>query len=209
MSADQPPDVRASDTERETAVARLREAAGEGRLSLDDLAGRTEAAYGATTRGEIDQLLTDLPAVPPAPAPAIPRRRFYGILGGDTIRGHMRLAGECRIVNVMGGVDLDLSQATIDQGEVTLRIVSIMGGSKVHVPQGVHVEHSGFSLMGGDNIEADPSGPPPPGAPVVRVRSFNLMGGSDIKRGAPRPWRWPWGRPGHDLGHGHDRHLGH
>jgi hypothetical protein len=41
--------TRASDAEREATVARLREAAAEGRLSVEELAARIDAAYGATT----------------------------------------------------------------------------------------------------------------------------------------------------------------
>ena len=110
----------------------------------------------------------------------------------------MRLSGECRIVNVLGGVDLDLSQAVIEGGELTLRIYSVLGGATVHVPRAVRVERSGFSLLGGDSIEPDDA-PPPPGVPVLYVRSVNVMGGNDVKRGPRRTQGWPWQR---HLGHG-------
>jgi hypothetical protein len=61
------PSVRASDAERETAVERLRVASVEGRLTLADLTERTEAAYSAVTRAELEAVTADLPA---APAPA-------------------------------------------------------------------------------------------------------------------------------------------
>lgn len=164
-------------------VERLREAAAEGRLSLEELAERTEVVYGAQLRGELEGALADLPAE--TGAPRIPERKarrvFLGIMGGDTLRGPMRLEGECTIVNVMGGVDLDLSQATIEGGELTLRVVSIMGGSTIRVPQGVHIDRSGFSLMGGDTVKELHGPPPPPNAPVVRIRTFNLMGGNTIR----------------------------
>ena len=210
------PPVRASDREREGAVDRLREAAGEGRLTLEELADRSEAAYAAVSRADLDQLVADLPAGgaevaegserSPAPGPVpvpVPaqRRSFWGILGGDTIQGPMRLSGECRIVNVLGGVDLDLSQAVLEGGELTLRIYSVLGGATVHVPRGVRVERSGFSLLGGDSIEPDDA-PPPPGVPVLHVRSVNVMGGNDVKRGPRRTQGWPWQRHlGHDTPH--------
>jgi hypothetical protein len=93
----------------------------------------------------------------------------------------MRLSGECRIVNVMGGVDLDLSQATIEGGSLTIRIFSIMGGSTIRVPDGVRIERSGFSLMGGDGIARFDGPPPGDDAPVIHIRSFNLMGGNSVK----------------------------
>ena len=175
------PRARASDAERERAVERLRDAAAEGRLTLEELADRTGVAYAATERGELERIVADLPAPTAQPGPAKPARRtFLGIMGGDDIRGPVVLAGECTIVNVMGGVNLDLSQATIEGGELTVRVFSIMGGSTIRVPPGVHVERSGFSLMGGDSVRLGDD-TPPPDAPVVRVRSFNLMGGNSIR----------------------------
>lgn len=182
MSEDEPdaPAIRASDAERERAVERLSDAAAEGRLTLEELADRTGDAYAAADRGELDRLVADLPAASP-PAPDRPERRtFLGIMGGDTIRGPIRLADEITIVNLMGGVDLDLSAATIAGRALTVRIVSIMGGSTIRVPPGVHVDRSGLSLMGGDSVELPPE-QPPPNAPVVHIRSYNLMGGSDVR----------------------------
>jgi hypothetical protein len=46
-----PDSVRASDSEREAAVERLRAASVEGRLTFGELTTRTEAAYSAQTRG--------------------------------------------------------------------------------------------------------------------------------------------------------------
>lgn len=184
--------IRVSDAERESATDRLRDAAAEGRLTLQELADRTEAAFEAKDRAALDRLVADLPAAEPAAGSAAlparaPRRWFFGIMGGDDVRGPMRLAGTGTVVNVMGGTDLDLSQATIEGGELTLRIVSIMGGSTIRVPSGVHVDRSGISLMGGDDMEqAEEEAPPPPDAPVVRIRTFNLMGGNSIRRGPSR-----------------------
>jgi Domain of unknown function (DUF1707) len=53
--------LRASQAERERVVERLRVHAGEGRLDLSELEQRIEAAYGAKTRGELAELLADLP----------------------------------------------------------------------------------------------------------------------------------------------------
>jgi hypothetical protein len=75
-----PDRTRASDSEREDAVAVLRQAAAEGRLSLDELDERTSAAYGAATRGELARVLDDLPAKAPA-GRAHKRPRFPGRTG--------------------------------------------------------------------------------------------------------------------------------
>jgi Domain of unknown function (DUF1707) len=65
--------LRASQAERERVVERLRVHAGEGRLDLVELEQRIEAAYGAKTRGELAELLADLPEPPPRPRRGGPR----------------------------------------------------------------------------------------------------------------------------------------
>ena len=56
-------DLRASHEERDRVVDQLRTHAGEGRLELDELEQRIEAALNARTRGELTALLRDLPRV--------------------------------------------------------------------------------------------------------------------------------------------------
>ncbi|MDT7592359.1 MAG: hypothetical protein QOH45_1890 [Pseudonocardiales bacterium] len=54
-------DVRASDSERDAVVERLRRALGQGRLSLDEYDVRVADAYAARTRGDLADLTQDLP----------------------------------------------------------------------------------------------------------------------------------------------------
>jgi hypothetical protein len=63
-----------------------------------------------------------------------------------------------------------------------------MGGIEVTVPEGVEVEVTGLSFMGGRSVKlADV--PRRPGTPIVRVRTFVLMGGVDIRSKPPRKQR--------------------
>ena len=73
VSADPPegvvmrdPEMRASQEERERVVDLLRTHAGEGRLELDELEERVEAALGARTRGDLAALVADLPGSAPS-----------------------------------------------------------------------------------------------------------------------------------------------
>jgi hypothetical protein len=54
-------DVRASDSERDATVEQLREAAAVGRLTLEELTDRIEAAANAVMRSELVPLTGDLP----------------------------------------------------------------------------------------------------------------------------------------------------
>src|SRR5215218_5071886 len=61
------PALRASDEERESVAAALREHGAAGRLDIDELEQRVGAAYAARTHAELSALLTDLPRPPRAP----------------------------------------------------------------------------------------------------------------------------------------------
>ena len=58
--------TRASDGDREEVVALLGDAFVAGRLTRDELGERCEAAYAATTWGDLDVLTADLPVALPA-----------------------------------------------------------------------------------------------------------------------------------------------
>ncbi|MEA2228022.1 MAG: hypothetical protein QOF04_1652 [Solirubrobacteraceae bacterium] len=186
--------MRASDAEREAVVDRLRAAAEEGRLTFEELAERIDAAYGATTLDDLEPLTADLPAAAAAPA-GVPGGRLpaprtvsslvLGILGGGDRRGRWRVPERMTVVNVMGGADLDLREAALSGPEVEITVWSLMGGSDVVVPEGVHVELGGFALLGANDLKL--TGPEPaPGAPVIRVRAWSLMGATHVKTKGPR-----------------------
>jgi uncharacterized protein DUF1707/cell wall-active antibiotic response 4TMS protein YvqF len=181
--------TRASDAEREAVVARLRRAAEEGRLTVEELAERVDAAYAAKTQAELEPLTADLPAAPAYPAagetgaPTAPVRGsslVLGILGGGDRRGRWLVPARMTVVNVMGGADLDLREAVLEAPEVEITVWSIMGGSDVIVPEGVHVELGGFALLGANQMRVEGEAPGP-GAPVVRVKAWSLLGGTDVK----------------------------
>jgi hypothetical protein len=58
------PEIRASDADRERVVQSLRDHGAAGRLSTEELEERIAAALDARTFGDLDRLLTDLPARP-------------------------------------------------------------------------------------------------------------------------------------------------
>lgn len=65
-------EIRASDTDRATAVTRLQRHYTAGCLTLEEYEERTQAAYRARTLGDLDGLLSDLPPAPLPPAPPSP-----------------------------------------------------------------------------------------------------------------------------------------
>jgi Domain of unknown function (DUF1707)/Cell wall-active antibiotics response 4TMS YvqF len=190
--------TRASDAEREATVTRLREAAAEGRLTVEELTERMDAAYAASTLDDLEPLTADLPVAAGSSSMAVEgggggTSFVLGILGAGDRRGRWRVAQRVTVINVLGGADLDLREATLAAPEVTIWAISLFGGSDIVVPEGVHVELSSFALFGADKLKLE--GPEPdPGAPVVHVRTISLFGGTDVmtrrgrrRRGLPLP----------------------
>jgi Domain of unknown function (DUF1707) len=70
-----PVELRASHADREQVADRLREAAADGRITMDELEERLETAYTSMTHAELRPLTRDLAAsAAPASAPAARER---------------------------------------------------------------------------------------------------------------------------------------
>jgi hypothetical protein len=182
------PELRASDADREHAAEVLRGAAGEGRLTVEELNDRLVGVFAARTRGELEVLVGDV-LVEGVAAPSLPVRPGDGgtkwlvsIMGGHDRRGHWRVGPKVININFWGGSAIDLNDAELSAPETTIHVISIMGGADVWVPDGLDVRVSELALMGGNDVRLG-SDRPAPGGPVVRIRMFSLMGGSDVRRG--------------------------
>jgi hypothetical protein len=81
-------------------------------------------------------------------------------------------------VALVGGVELDLRDAELEAPEVTLTKVSLVGGVDLIVPPTVRVEVQSVHIIGRRAISA-PDGPPD--GPVIRVRSFSIIGGVKVR----------------------------
>jgi hypothetical protein len=180
--------VRASDAERDAVVGRLNRAVGEGRLTMDEFSGRLELAYAARTRGDLDPLLRDLPtdsgdavgaAVVSGGSQGSDTHWNVSPIGGIRHRGQWRVPRHTVAIGVLGGVDVDLGEAELAAPEVMITKVSIIGGVSVRVPPGVRVEVSNFSILGGRSVNL--GGPLAPNAPVLRIRSFSIIGGVNVR----------------------------
>jgi len=171
------PALRASDRERDHAVVRLRDAAAEGRLTLEEFTQRMENAYAARTRDELDALVRDLPEDAPAkpPAPRRPARRWViSVMGNATRRGRWRVAEHVWAITTMGNATIDLRQAELSGPEVTITVFNSMGNTTIIVPRGVDVDVSALPVMGNRINRADSESRP--GAPLVRVNGLIVMG---------------------------------
>src|ERR1700691_5355896 len=184
--------MRVSAAERDATVRALGEQAAVGRLTLAELEDRAGQALTAKTRGELAVLTSDLPqeaSQGSQPARAAQARKavrwLIAIMGGSHRRGRFRAVGSINAIAIMGGDEIDLREAEIEGGELTLNLFALMGGANIYVPDSIDLEVGGLSLMGGHE-EVGRELSPRPGAPLIRIRVYNLMSGASIYRLPPQ-----------------------
>lgn len=184
-------DLRASDADRDRIADILREALAEGRLDSAEHSERLDRVYAAKTLGELEPLVRDLPVGrAAAAAPAAAARPYgdgsgenpnlVGILGGAERKGRWRVGHKITAVAIMGGVEIDLSEATFTAPELVIHCTAVMGGVSIKLPENVTLRGGGvIGIMGGSDIKAYES--TDPGAPVVRIDGVAFWGGVEAK----------------------------
>ena len=175
------PTIRISDDDRQRMVEVLRSHCTDGRLTLDEFSDRVGLVFEARTRADLELVTADLPAASQSEArpSADSRRKPVGsavaIFSGHRQTGVWRPNETMGAFAMMGSVDLDLRHAEIEHPVIQINATAIMGSIEVIVPDGVDVELTGFNLMGSKESRVDDS-PRRPGAPLIRVNAFALMG---------------------------------
>lgn len=191
------PNLRISDADRHKVADILREAAGEGRLEIDELDDRLEATFKAKTYADLIPITVDLPAAgtPSLPVPQsspatgkraavfadtpIESQLYVAIMSGVDRRGIWTVPATGNVIALMGGAELDMRQAQFSAQETVIYANAIMGGVNITVGPDVQVVMQGVGIMGG---YVGPRGIEPTGGPVLRVKGLALMGGVTVIR---------------------------
>jgi Domain of unknown function (DUF1707)/Cell wall-active antibiotics response 4TMS YvqF len=174
--------LRASDADREQAVAALREHMVAGRLTLEEFCARVDAALRSTVAGELTGLQDDLPRalVKSSDSRRKPARVTAALLGKVIRRGRFRLRRRTLAVSLSGDLDLDLRDASMDEARVAVTVLAAFGNVDVYVPEGVNVDVGGLTVFGHRRDWGRDTGQPD--APIVHVRVFGFAGTIDVWR---------------------------
>lgn len=198
MVADSPDasrrELRASHEDRDAVVERLREAAAEGRLDLDELETRLDRALTAKTYGDLAPLTADLPPI----VAADPGRPLVlkGDMHGLKRAGRWRVPARITVEGGMGGAKLDFTQTECRLPQVEIEANGQMGGVVIVIPDG----------WGADTTEANPgmggfkdktTAQRLPGTPLIRLTGTGGMGGVTVRH----PNRWERRRLRRQEGH--------
>ncbi len=181
------PEIRASDADRDRAIAELREHTAVGRLTLEEFSERVDRAIAARSLSELDEIGRDLPPALPTVRPTRRPRRLTGVLFGRTQQtGRWGLPRRALAFVVFGDCDLDLRQAALSGPVASMTAFVLFGNIDFYVPEGVEVDLGGLAVFG-HRREWGTDLPPHPATPLLHVRVFSLFGTADLWR-VPSTW---------------------
>lgn len=190
-----PSRMRVSDADRHRVADILREAAGEGRLDIDELDERLESTYAAKTYADLVPITADLPvrghetapvARPQSAGPPLPAARHdssFAVLGGCSRKGLWQLGPTHTAFAFCAGIDLDLREAQFTSRETVIYANAIWAGIDIVVNEHTHVVVDGVGIMGAFEQGRDKVAPAlTADSPTVRIKGLALMAGVTVVR---------------------------
>lgn len=184
---------------RERVVQDLAEHFAQDRLTLPEYERRVELVYRASSADALRDLTRDLAPMPPvrvapealanrvdsSPPVTTHKRNFFALMSGVIRRGNWLVPARSRAVAFMGGISLDLREATLTAPVTDIYIFAMMGGVEIIVPPDVRLESDGFAIMGGFEDQLKEPASRDPDAPLIRVHGLAIMGGVEARVAAP------------------------
>ncbi len=143
--------MRVSDAERDQVAEVLREAAAQGRITLDELDERLNAVYAAKTYADLEPVTADLPTGAET-LPGTVARPVEGLLperrdGGDALvirsqsstvvrKGVWKVPHRVEVYNKYGSTRLDFREASLATSVVEVHVDASWGSGDVILPEG-------------------------------------------------------------------------
>jgi len=200
-----PDQLRASHEDRDRVVELLRVAAGDGRLTAEELDERLEVALTARTYGELAALVKDLPTrgqAVGAPLPE-PKELVRIDVGGSTVNrdGPWVVPRRMEVRVASGSVILDFTNAVITQPSLQIDAEIHSGALTLITKPGIVVDTDDVSVRyGAAKVQApwDHAGPV-----ILRVQVSGTVSTGTIQARPPRGprtprrtfWQWLLRRP--------------
>jgi len=188
-------ELRASHDDRDKVVEQLRVAAGDGRLTAEELDQRLELALRARTYGELAKLVVDLPAASSA-ALAGTSARPKDLIRIDCRSGHAKRDGRWIVPQRMdvkvtsGSVVLDFTEAVITQPMLQISAEVRSGHLRLITKPGIVVDADDVTVRSGHIRVKSPWRPDIP--EVLRVELSGKVGSGEIKARPPFRSFWAW-----------------
>ena len=191
-------EFRASYEDRDRVVEVLRLAAGDGRLSAEELDHRLEMALEARTYGELAALTKDLPTGSGLAAAAEPKDlvRIDVTSARNQRDGRWVVPRRMEVKVGSGGVRLDFTEAVITQAALAIDVEVNSGWLVLITKPGIVVDADDISVRSG-SVKVEPPGEAPT---MLRIQVAGKVGSGRVKARPSRPprrtfWQWLLRRP--------------
>jgi Domain of unknown function (DUF1707) len=201
VPSDAPGALRASHADRDKVVEQLRVAAGDGRLSAEELDERLELALSARTYAELAAVIADLPAAgtaavptalsPPAAAPAAKDVIRLHVTSGHAKReGRWAVPGRMDLSATSGHIRVDFTQAVITKPTLHVQADVTSGHITLITKPGIVVDADDVIVTSGRVKVLAPWGPDVPAR--LRIDIAGSCGSGRIVARPPRRSFWQW-----------------
>jgi len=193
-----PDRLRASHEDRDRVIELLRVAAGDGRLTAEELDERVEIAFSARTYGELAVLTRDLPAGGTAvePAGSVAPAKPKNVVRMETRSGNLSRVGrwvvprriEARVTS--GNIKLDFTEATIAHSTIDIEAEVRSGNLLIITKPGIAVDTDDVAIRSGNVRVKTPWGSQVP--VTVQINVSGRVGSGNIVARPPRRSFWEW-----------------
>ncbi len=193
--------LRASHEDRDAVIEMLRVAAGDGRLTAEELDERLEFAFTARTYGELAKLTSDLPAgvtgvagaALAAPAVRVTPKEIVKIecrSGNAARNGGWVVPRRMEVKVTSGNVRLDLTEAVITHPVLDIDADVRSGNLKIITKPGVGVDTEDVQVRSGNIKVKAPWGTAVP--VTLQINLSGKVGSGNIVARPPRRSFWQW-----------------
>ncbi|MFC4913385.1 DUF1707 SHOCT-like domain-containing protein [Actinomadura gamaensis] len=192
------PELRVSHEDRDRVAEQLRVAAGDGRLTLEELDERLDKALSARTESDLAILVNDLPAVAggsvQVPAPEVKDLVRIEVGSSSVSREGEWVVPRAMDISVRSGsVKLDLTHAVISHGVLRIAAAVKSGSLTIVTRPGIVVDHDEVRVKSGSvkvRVPAAAKGTNP--ETFLRVEITGSVASGSIKARPPRRGFFGW-----------------
>ncbi len=162
-------------------------------LEVEDFESRLEKANESSSKQAILELVSDLPRLKDDTGKSLTSYQgsialntgriqqsssLVAVLGGNTRKGIWKPARRTNVITVLGGTELDYTDAVVPPGVSEVNVMCLLGGAEITVPPGMNVEVDLVPILGGveNNVDLSEN----PDAPTLVIRGFIALGGLEV-----------------------------
>jgi hypothetical protein len=187
-------ELRASHDDRDRVVELLRVAAGDGRLTAEELDERLEVAMTARTYGELARLVSDLPDSPDVAGAPVPRVKDVVRLNcrsGQTVKdGRWVVPQRMELKVTSGHIKLDFTEAVITHSSLQIDAEVRSGHVILITKPGIVVDTDDVTVSSGHIKIRAPWGSD--GPEVLRIDVAGKVGSGHLIARPPYRTFWQW-----------------